>query len=89
MNKTTTPPRAAGWIADTRTMLFHYYREEPGQAAHKPLCDGPVLLTETVRRRAAALPAGLHARYANQNISEAGKHAGICKSCANRHTTER
>lgn len=84
MGKQLAPP-AEGWIQDDTTLLYHYYMEEPGMVAHRPLCEGPVLMTIILHRRAGELPQGLKARYAHQNLTGAGKLAGICKSCANRH----
>jgi hypothetical protein len=76
---------AAGWIQDSTTLLYHYYREEAGLAAHPSLCNRQTLVTATVRRNAAARPEGVAVRYANSNRMATAMSPGICKACANRH----
>ena len=74
--------RRASWVQDSTTKLYHYYEVEPEMAAQPALCEGPVLLTGVVRRKAGPLPEGLKTRYANSNRSAIGRHAGICKACS-------
>ncbi len=74
----------AGWIQDGTTLLYHYYQEEPGMAAHPSLCAKELLVTATVRRLSGELPQGLTKRYANFNRMDRAKVPGICTACANR-----
>ncbi len=70
------------WVQDSTTKLYHYYELEPELVAQAPLCEGPVLLTGTVRRKGGPLPDGLKPRYTNNNLSAIGRQAGICKACS-------
>jgi hypothetical protein len=80
----STVPLAMGWVLDSGTQLWHYYQQQPSQAAHRPLCNGPVLMTEALQRHAVAvLPAGLKERYYNAGRNKKAE-VGTCKVCANR-----
>jgi hypothetical protein len=77
-------PLKKGWVLHVGTQLWHYYQEERHQEAHRPLCDGPVLMTAALHRHAvAALPAGLPTRYHNAGRNKKVT-AGACTTCVNR-----
>lgn len=85
MGTKQTTKLASGWVLDEAKNLYHYYQEEASMAAHRPLCDGSLLLTAVVRRRAQAeLPAGLMRIYEDSN---SGRERGVavCMACSNRH----
>lgn len=82
------PPPATGWIQDGTTLLYHYYEEEPGMAAHPSLCAKTLLVTATVRRKAGELPEGLKPRYVASNKNQS-KRDGLCMACANRHANRK
>ena len=79
-----TTKLAAGWIQDATTLLWHFYQEQPGLAAHPPLCEGPVMLTQSVRLRAGVRPEGLATTY-GKTKNRHNTAAAICQACANRH----
>jgi len=77
-----TTKRAAGWVLDKSTQLHHYYREEGGFEAITPLCSGPVLLAQTVRRQAVAEQPPGPVRYLNS--VKVCPEPSVCQGCYNK-----